>query len=386
MGNYKRFNFVLLATIFSPLLAIGLFNIVIDPYGVMNTPSFIGVNQLKIAQPRHVRLFKAVAITRIKPTTVLLGTSRAEFLDTKHPALGKNTKGYNLGLPGANMYEVRRYFEHTLSNQQNLKEVVLEISLMMFDSQRKNRVDFSEKRLKKKQILEEDALKIIFSLDALEASLKTINFNSNQTTVTNYYSDGGRNPEAVGKTDMLLEFKDVIQEAIQKKSKKIQLSEQYINDFVTIVHTCKQRNINLKVFISPVHTTEMEEFRTAGLWPVFEDWKRRVSKVTPLWDFSGYNSITREPITKDMKNFTDRGHYTRKIGDLILNRLFHYQEEKVPNDFGILITPTNIESHLAKIRTDQELWAKNNPKMIQIIEELKSQVCSKNSCLENAVK
>jgi hypothetical protein len=87
-----------------------------------------------------------------------------------------------------------------------------------------------------------------------------------------------------------------------------------------------------------------------------------------------------------MKNFMDRGHYTRKIWDLILNRLFHYQEEKVPDDFGILITPTNIESHLEKIRAAQELWAKNNPKMIQIIEELKSQVCSKNSCRENAAR
>jgi hypothetical protein len=87
-----------------------------------------------------------------------------------------------------------------------------------------------------------------------------------------------------------------------------------------------------------------------------------------------------------MKNFTARGHYTRKIGDLILNRLFHYQEEKVPDDFGVLITATNIESHLAKIRAAQELWAKNNPKMLQIIEDLKSQVCSKNSCRENAAR
>jgi hypothetical protein len=87
-----------------------------------------------------------------------------------------------------------------------------------------------------------------------------------------------------------------------------------------------------------------------------------------------------------MKNFMDCGHYTRKILDLILNRLFHYQEEKVPDDFGIFITPTNIESHLGKIRAAQELWAKNNPKMIKIVEELKRKVCSKNSCLENAAR
>ena len=130
----------------------------------------------------------------------------------------------------------------------------------------------------------------------------------------------------------------------------------------------------------------MEEFRTAGLWSFFEDWKRRVSKVTPVWDFSGYNSITTEPISNNMKNFTNRGYYTIKIGNLILNRLLHYQEEKVPEDFGVLITANNRESQLEKIRTDQELWAKNNPKMIQLVEDLKRQGCSKNSCLENAVR
>jgi hypothetical protein len=63
-----------------------------------------------------------------------------------------------------------------------------------------------------------------------------------------------------------------------------------------------------------------------------------------------------------MKNFTARVT-TRKIGNLILNRLFHYQEEKMPDDFGVLITASNIESHLAKIRAAQELWAEKNPKM-----------------------
>jgi hypothetical protein len=36
--------------------------------------------------------------------------------------------------------------------------------------------------------------KQLWAIDALEASIKTLNFNSNQTTLTNYYSDGGRNP------------------------------------------------------------------------------------------------------------------------------------------------------------------------------------------------
>jgi hypothetical protein len=36
--------------------------------------------------------------------------------------------------------------------------------------------------------------KQLWAIDALEATIKTLNFNSNQTRLTNYYSDGGRNP------------------------------------------------------------------------------------------------------------------------------------------------------------------------------------------------
>ncbi len=59
----------------------------------------------------------------------------------------------------------------------------------------------------------------------------------------------------------------------------------------------------------------------------------------------------------------------------------------MPDDFGVLITASNIKSHLAKIRAAQELWAEKNPKMNSPdIEELKSQGCSKNSCRENAAR
>jgi hypothetical protein len=51
--------------------------------------------------------------------------------------------------------------------------------------------------------------------------------------------------------------------------------------------------------------------------------------------------------------------------------MFHYHEETVPSDFGVLITPNNIESHLAKIRSDREVWAKNHPDEVKLVEDIK---------------
>jgi len=71
--------------------------------------------------------------------------------------------------------------------------------------------------------------------------------------------------------------------------------------------------------------------------------ERELTEMAPVWDFSGYNSITSKSIS-----IQNRTALSQKVGDLVLNRLFHYQEATVPADFGTLITPANVEAHLAK--------------------------------------
>ena len=69
-------------------------------------------------------------------------------------------------------------------------------------------------------------------------------------------------------------------------------------------------------------------------------------KITPVWDFSGYNSITTESIDDRMEYYIDNSHYSLKAGDLVLNRIVSFQTEKVPRDFGVLVNQDNIEPHL----------------------------------------
>ncbi|NET72339.1 MAG: hypothetical protein F6K62_15805, partial [Sphaerospermopsis sp. SIO1G2] len=102
----------------------------------------------------------------------------------------------------------------------------------------------------------------------------------------------------------------------------------------------------------------------------FENWKKKLVELTPVWDFSGYNSITTEKLQDVMENYADSSHYTKPVGDLVLNRILGYQADQVPTDFGVLLTPENIESHLAKIRADREKWVKNNQDELQLVQKL----------------
>lgn len=150
-----------------------------------------------------------------------------------------------------------------------------------------------------------------------------------------------------------------------------QLSNQLLDELKKIVNLCQQNQIKLILFISPSHATQWETIRISGQWSTFEEWKRKVVKIMPVFDFSGYNSITTEPIHKEMENYTTNPYYTPKVGNLVLNRIFSYKEEEVPEDFGILINPENIESHLTKISQDREIWAKSNPDEVKLVKEIK---------------
>lgn len=485
MKNYRRFNLIFLPLVTFNLLSIALVNLAVDPYGVLKNLGIGAGNQSNLASEKPSPVAKPAAkpvakpinkqlnekkpqmtlkertkyrserfklnlanlsITRIHPQTIFLGTSTALRLSPNHPALTIQP-AYNLGLPGAKMYDIKSYFEDTLTNQPDLKQVVIGIDFFSFGGPEPQIIP--EKKIQPKPITEvrknkysislNELLKITFSLDTFNNSLKKIITNDRQSKQIGESKQQRTDQSAKSSTEgskfnsLHLNFdidvnegkkkvnklasKEVVksknqpinkakskkanksinkhkkQDFIYKKNNKLtqfrrvivlywseknlynhyHLSQEELNNLKEIIDICKQRNITIKVFFSPVHAAQLEAIHTAGLWPVFEEWKRQVVKMTPAWDFSDYSSITTEPINDEMENFVDSVHYQDKIADLILNRLYNYQKERVPRNFGPLITPANIESHLNKIRAERQAWLKTNPAAVKFVQDIKKQ-------------
>jgi hypothetical protein len=271
------------------------------------------------------------------------------------------------------MYEVRRYFEHALTNQPNLQNVIVGLDFFMFNAFAETQPAFRENRLEKQGIDLKDLLDVSLSLNAIKASKTTVVFNRNISNSFSPYDSNGLRSENYYLQDntkpVLDNFKNSLKGFLGGPYNKYQLSNEQLNNLRTIIKTCSQRGIDLKIFISPFHAAQLEVIRVTGLWQEFEQWERELTEMAPVWDFSGYNSITSKSIS-DTKSYWDSSHYRKKVGDLVLNRLFRYQEATVPADFGTLITPANVEAHLAKIRSDREVWAKNNPNIVKLVQDL----------------
>jgi len=73
-----------------------------------------------------------------------------------------------------------------------------------------------------------------------------------------------------------------------------------------------------------------------------------------------------------MRWYWECSHYRKELGDLILDRIFDHRAEgrTVPEDFGVLLTPANIEAHLARIREEQARYRTSHPEDVAEIEAI----------------
>lgn len=173
-----------------------------------------------------------------------------------------------------------------------------------------------------------------------------------------------------------------------------------LDEIRAIFSRAHRDRIRLKLLISPSHARQWETLAGMGLWGKWEEWKRRLVMMNeeeahhagqptfPLWDFSGYNSISTEAVPPlgdtqtVMRWYFDSSHYTPAAGDLVLDRIFNFKspERSVPDDFGVLLTSQTIEPHLARIRADRETYRQTHPQDVAEIEAMASKVAKTKRC------
>ncbi|WP_069472139.1 hypothetical protein [Candidatus Marithrix sp. Canyon 246] len=383
MKNSKNYIKELLILIVIFVISSASFNWIMNPYGIFNSPEIEKINQLKPEFFTHLRLAKAWAVYKHKPDGIILGSSRSEFgLDPNHSEW--NTQSvYNLGLSGANMYEVLRYFQHahTIKPQ---KQVILGVDFFMFNIFASNHADFDESNLAMNpKFYSANKLFTLISIDTIWSSIKTL---LKQTEVKFSYLSNGqlhwtnyirtvRKQGGHTQFFLLTEEEHMNNTWLNKPRKQYSFvhpktGESTLKYFCRFLEIAYRDDVDLRLLISPSHARLWEALYSVGLWPQFEQWKREMVRINaeqankygktpfPLWDFSGYNSFTTEKVpllgdtNTEMKWYWEASHYNKILGDLVLYRIFG--EHTTANDFGKLLESKNIEQQLAKIRIEQQ--------------------------------
>lgn len=383
----KKYLSIISIIILTGFISVGFFNWLINPFSLYESPNITGLNQDKVDFIKHLRLSKPRALEKTRANIIILGTSRAgRGLSSDHKAF-ENDRVYNLALPGIGIYEMYRYLQHAHAANK-LDKVILTLDFRTFHDNKPSSA-FSDTRLLVDnqnqssglaylQTYFFDTMSTLFSVDALGASLKNIkqqDWNSQKL-----FPDGrwDRKTENINHQKFFMAYTQSTIERLKEYSKEDNSRPAGFSYFRNIISFAHENNIELHMAISPSHAWHWQTYKLMGLQNQFFQLKRKIVSINkqiatrydkspfPIWDFSGYNSISIEPVPVDkdiqMNWFWESVHYKKSLGDLLLSRIFSLENEKLmlDNNIGTLITTRNIDAVIIDYLHNQEKYELEN--------------------------
>jgi len=386
-------------------------NFVVDPFGMYRIVELDAINAHKPAVYHRVRLVKAYEVRRVRPRGIVLGTSRS------HVGLRPSYEGwdpaarpvYNLAFDGATTKEMYHYLVHA-HTVQPLRQVVLGLDTYHATAApATTRPDFDVHVLERPGVLIPGSplltdLRLLSSLDTLLASLATVRSQDDHEPEW-FAADGQRLGDVFfrrpgepfeelgprgyfeGIDRLEVGFKREGQltantpESARAGRRAEPAGETSLDYIKRIVSFCRRNGIDLRIFITPEHAHQLEITAAIGEWATIESAKRALVRLLaddaaqnpdalpiPLWDFSGYSSVTTEALPgpqsrAEMRFYWDSSHFKELVGDFVLDRVFgvSHPQRSVPRDFGIQLSPATIERALARVRADQITYRRRNP-------------------------
>jgi hypothetical protein len=382
-----------------PVTIIGIGNLLVDPLGLLPARGIEGVNAHKPLLRDRERLFKPYAVTRLKPQVVIIGTSRSNHaLDPAHPAFGGAT-AYNLSISGTNIREARTMFEHAAATGA-LRSAIFELDMGMFDADAAVELDYLDspghpRRYARLATLLATAL----SWNTLRLTIGTLRGQHDPDE----YTASGRQTEHVfrsriasygGLRNTFEGYMRRLAPAEQRQAaawRAARVDARHfpgMDELARILGTARARHIALTLYVSPIHALDQQAVEAIYGAALMEEWRRAllatiatVGGEVSLWDFSGYNAVTTEPLpavgSSDagpgaMHYYWDQSHYRVQVGDWVLERTSGAPPRgaPAPEDFGAPLTSASIEARLASNRAAAVGYAREHPSEAAFVRQL----------------
>lgn len=373
----RRFLLSFLIAVSVVASVIGVFNILADSYGLFASRSWFYAIDSNAAGPStdYERLTKSYDVLRKAPSSLILGSSSVDVgLDARSSVWPRAAMPvYNLGLFSIDLRGMYQYLQHVIRSR-SIGLVVIGIDFDQFlgrwmtplSERDRARVDGPSVG-----VLTQDFLRSSLSFDALADNISSVAdevVGWHPTFVSGNYPEDkfSRFKRREGPAGFFW-FTDI--RNISVAALKPGVGSQ-IDDLRAIVDLCLSNNVKAVVIMGPVHANLLETYSRMGYWEAFENWKRELVSMTArvgnehhrpdlieLWDFEEYNQYSTTDLPQATDWFWDTNHYTRRLGDLILLRLFGHGNP----GFGAPLTLETIEQHLQVTRERQQQFRLAHP-------------------------
>lgn len=375
--NCRRFCITWFFGVVLLVAVIGAFNALVDPFQVIGTPRFAGLNAAKPEAIWHTQLAKDYLIGRVRPAGLLLGTSKVDLgLDPKSRFWPEDARpAFNYGVPGTdirgNLANLRRAV--ALGTVRRAL-VVLEFEDFMMPPSADKAAAPAPTAKKPLQRLHDIALATL-SIDALRASIMTV-IAQQQTDPIDLSPDGATNDQGFRKQVRVDGYETLfLQKDTETGARLAQFAAALrarpdaglanLDQVAEIIALCRQHGIALDFALPPTHADLLVQIDRAGLWSRYQSVKAALTRLIAakggdqvrLWDFSGFDAVSTEPVPTtaeakaDTRWFWEPNHFKRAVGERMLAAIYGGVA-----GFGVRLTPQMIDAHLAEETAARDAW------------------------------
>lgn len=402
--NFKKYSLLVFATSFLLLIFVVVFNLIVDPLDIYRLVKKEDFNKVKPAVAKYTRISKPILTEWYQPKSVVFGSSRVELgINMAHPGWELHGKpAFNNAVIAAPMKDVKRLALHAMSVTE-LKTMVIGLDFFQFNAHRNTGKGITHEEILAVNSKDEiqplhkahQLLITLLSRDVFSSGIRTLKYQNDDDRK---FTDTGQRinethikRKIIRKGGQRILFQKVLNEFVSATQGSCENSQyEYRLDkldtmrmFRAILKKVKENNIELKLFISPLHAWSLEAFDRFGYWQKFEQWKRDLvtevehfNKVYPakkivLWDFNYYNPYTTEAIpapgdkTTIMQWHIDPGHYRDTLGDIILDTLLL----NINHNAGVQLSSENIEAHIKTVRKGKTAFQLQNGELIKKLQK-----------------
>jgi 5'(3')-deoxyribonucleotidase len=353
-GKHRQSNYIklLLIAAASTILVLQIPTLIIDPYKVFGVADF----NKKNFDPNTRYLKIEYLLKHEKPNAFILGSSRVNFYDVEVAKSLSNYNYYNMTAFNDYPLSMRRKLEWLAENRK-VSQIILG---MDYDHQAINETEDSDLLRQEHPLVSgEPKLKFYYKYTAFQPETLIMCIQNNlQKEVRNIFDVTIGQSKLLRKDELRLQDMDSYVANNFKPTSKVEgktklIKEEpnklrSIQELQKIIGLAKAKNIDTLVVVNPLNHHRFLSFDIDS----YTTWVRRMVDVAgEVWDFSGINSIT-----KNDKLYYEDTHFTKQVGDLVLSKVFNERKlvKDIPDDFGVLVTKENVESHLEQLKRIRE--------------------------------
>jgi hypothetical protein len=408
----RRFTTLLLATGAAVILGCGLFNAVVDPYGLFRWVEQPGFNAIKPRATQASTAFKFRVIDFTLPQTLLLGNSRVEMgWDPELLPSASSGRVANVALPGQGLGSMVGMADHAWARS---APSTLVIGVEFFDCLEGGQappphaqsaspwsvlVSGPTGRIERIGAFAGASLSLDTTVDSLQTLLSQRNPYAAHLRRDGFQParDYGRMQAIEGPRKLFVQRDQENAKMRMNGPKTIRYTNGQLSECFAaldrLLADAQTRGQIVYLATCPYHARLLELIVNAGLWQAYEEWKAVLTELVAsrrqgglkvqLRDFAAYHAYATEPIPGPGQNkpvpqwYWESGHFRRELGARMLDVIFGKQ----PADelFGAELVPDSLAKHMDSVRASRLRFAKTQPQVVAEMDALAKRACRSSS-------